>query len=319
MTARDRVRRAGATLSWGALAFAALVGGCRDNPNFDPPIEVTNLRASWTTPNQIRWAWDSVGRPEELDVLELVTGPTAASVEERTAESRLWTPADNPELGVQLRYALDDGSGEVGFSVTDEHAPAEIVYAQLTSVDSRGRTTTTNVAQGQTRAPATDEIVIFADEDMESDALPEDFIVSQEQPFAGTAHYQFSQQCMDEDCWVNLRRTGLYTELTSLPAAAYLDGAYLELALSVTADRDPTGCLMWLFYDETDERSRYEGWAARADGAYKIFQVPLTAFLLRGEPASHDVVTTHGVFGFNVGCEWRGNATVRIDEIRIRW
>jgi hypothetical protein len=301
------------------VVVAALVAGCRDNPDFDPPIKVTNLRASWSTPNQIRWDWDSVGRPEELGVLELVTGPSAEAVETRSADSHLWTPADNPELGAQLRYIFDDGSTEVGFSVTDQFEPNTVVYAQLTSVDSRGRRSVTNVAQGQTRPPPTEAIVVFADDDPDSDALPEDFVVSQDAPFAGTAHYQFRQQCVDESCWVNLRRNGLYTDLTSLPEAAYADGAYFELALAVTADADPTGCLMWLFYDETDERSRYEGWATRADGNYKVFQVPLTAFVLRGEAVSHDIITTTGLFGFNVGCQWRGDAVVRVDEIRIRW
>ncbi len=314
-------------------AIALLLAGCEINPAFDPSIpadsglepgeaavEVANLRATWGTPNAIRWDWDAGGDPDALLAYELWVGPTEADVLERSAATQVWTEAENPELG---RFLLPRTGGEdpVVFTTTDAHEPDTIHYAQLVATDTAGNRTVTNVAAGRTTQAAVDEIVIMADVDTPGIPLPPEFLLVQERPHAGTSAYRWQAPWdASEQAWENLRKQEFAMDLSAVSQGTYATTAYFELALAVENSVTPWWCDLWLWYDGTspDFIAHYYGWTVRADGNYRVLQVPLRVFEIGGEPAPYEQLA-HGLFGFNVGCEWTGGAIVRVDELRIRW
>ena len=314
-------------------AIALLLAGCEINPAFDPSIpadsglhpgeaavEVANLRASWGTPNAIRWDWDAEGEPDALLAYELWVGPTEADVLERSAAARQWTEAENPELG---RFLLPRTGGEdpVVFTVTDEHEPDTILHAQLVAIDTAGNQTVSNVAAGRTTQAPVGEIVIMADVDTAGIPIPDDFVLVQERPFAGTSAYRYQEACGGPaECWENLRRQEFAIDLSSVSGGTYATTAYYEVALAVENATTPWWCDLWLWYDGSspDLIAHYDGWTARADGNYRVLQVPLRVFEIGGEPVPFEELAK-GLYGFSVGCSWTDGAIVRVDELRIRW
>ncbi len=316
-----------------APAIALLLVGCELNPAFDPSIpadsgigpgdaavEVGNLRATWGTPNAIRWDWDAAGNPDGLLAYQLWVGPTEADVLDRTAAARKWTEADNPEL--QDFFLPNTGSEDaVVFTTTDELEPDSIYYAQLVAIDTAGNERVTNVAAGRTTQEPVREIVIMSDVDPPGIRLPEDFVLAQERPYAGTAALRWQAPwAPTEQDWENLRRQEIGLDLSAISEGTYATTAYLELALAIENSATPWWCDLWLWYDGSSHEfiADYQGWTARADGNYRVLQVPLRVFEIGGTPVPHEELS-HGLFGFNVGCEWTGGAVVRVDEVRIRW
>jgi hypothetical protein len=314
--------------------IALLLAGCELNPAFDPSIpagsasgfdpegaavRVTNLRATWSTPNGIRWDWDAEGEPDALLAFELVVGATEQDVLERSAATRTWTDAENPELG---RFVLPHGLAEIPvvFTVTDELEPDTIHHAQLVATDTAGRQAMSNVAAGRTTLSPVGEIVIMSDVDTAGDSLPSTFVLGTDRPFAGSSAYSYESVCGGMECYENLRRQGLMLDLSPVSEGAYATTAYFEVALAVENGSTSWWSDLWTWYDgtSTDRIGRYNGWTARADGNYRVLQVPLRAFEIDGEPVPYEELA-HGLYGFNVGGYWSDGAVVRVDELRIRW
>lgn len=315
--------------------IALLLAGCEINPAFDPSIPagsasgidpdaaavlVANLRASWATPNSIRWDWDAEGEADELLAFELVVGPSEADVLDRSEATRTWSEADNPELG---RFLLPRTGGEdpVVFTVSDELEPDTIHYAQLFATDTAGNRTASNVAAGRTTPSPIGEIVIMADDDTPGLSIPPEFALVQEGAFAGTSAYRWAAMCGDApECWENLRRQEFTIDLSAVTEGTYATTAFFEVALAVENGSTSWWCDLWLWYDPTtsDRIAHYDGWTARADGSYRVLQVPLRAFEIGTEPVTHAELA-NGLFGFNVGCSWHDGSIVRVDELRIRW
>jgi len=312
-----------------AVNAAVLVWlACKPNPDFDgqgadtadaeqPAIEVHNLRSSWTTPNQIRWAWELQGTADDLFAFELVTGPSAQDVHERTETTQLWTEVENPELG---RFLLlhTGGVEPVTSTVTDLHEPDREVYAELTAIDTTGRRSVTNVASARTTPPAVAETVIFSEDEMPGYSLPATFLSSDEAPYMGLRHYQYVSSC---DCWMNLRRQDLAIELSGISEGQYRSTAFLELALALDGVTPSWWNSLWLWYDDANgPRVVYSGWTVRAGGEYRLLQVPLRALLLADVPDPLPLdAPGQRLHGINIGGRWAAGMTVRVDEIRIRW
>ena len=317
-------------------ALALLLVGCEINPAFDPSIPasgdgggmldgdaaiaVGNLRATWATPNIIRWDWDADGDSDELLAFELVVGPTEQSVIDRDATTTTWTEADNPELG---RFLLPKTGGEepVVFTATDGLAPDTVYHAQLHATDTAGRESISNVAGGRTAPPPVGEIVIMSDEDTAGQSIPDAFVLDSERPYAGAFAYRYEASCPEElVCWENLRRHGVDIDLSAISEGAFATTAYFEVALAIEGGTTPWWCDLWLAYESCggDCLAHYGGWTARADGEYRVLQVPMRAFNLRGEPTAYEELA-NGLFEFSVGCPWSDSSVVRVDELRFRW
>ncbi|MEM6993146.1 MAG: hypothetical protein AAF721_21715 [Myxococcota bacterium] len=316
-----------------ALVFVGALAGCEINPLFDPSIPaggmlgdgeaavtVGNLRAAWATPNTIRWEWDAQGDADELLAYTLTVGESEQDVLDQSGSSREWTEADNPELS---RYLLPRTGGEdqVTFTATDELTPDTIYFAQLRATDTAGNVVTTTVAAGRTAEPAVDEIVIMSDQETAGYSLPDNFLLTEERPYAGTHAYRYDSICPDGDstCWENLRRQELGLDLSAISQGTFATTAYFEVAVAIEGGTTPWWCSLWLAYDPGSERlANYGGWTARADGEYRLLQVPMREFEIQGAPTPYDELAL-GLFGFNVGCPWSAGSVVRVDEVRLRW
>lgn len=315
---------------------AALVAvlGCEANPAFDldtgtasgpinpddAAVAVGNLRATWGTPNTIRWDWEAQGDPDRLLAYELVVGTSEDDVLSGGGSTVVWTEEQNPELG---RFLLPRTGGEdpVVFTATDALEPDTRYYAQLIARDTAGNATVSNIAAGRTSQPPVDEIVIIADENTAGFSIPGTFALSSERPFAGTQGYRYESVCEGQaECWENLRRQEILLDVGAISQGSFGTTAYFEVALAIESETTPWWCSFWLWYDgsSADRLASYDAWTGRTGGDYRVIQVPLRAFLIQGEPTPYDELS-FGLYGFNVGGPWSDGAVVYVDELRLRW
>lgn len=316
-----------------AVAVAFVLAGCEINPEFDPSIpasggadggsgaavSVTNLRASWGTPNTIRWDWDATGEADDLLEFELVVGPSEQAVLDADSTTTTWNEAVNPELG---RFLLPNATDQepVTFTATDGLLPDTIYHAQLIATDTAGRRTVSNVAAGRTIETPINEIVIMSDVETAGFSIPDTFVLSSARPYAGDASYRYESSCPDQgQCWENLRRHEIGVDVSAISIGAFATSAYFEVALAIEGGATPWWCDLWLAYDPDPELlTHYNGWTARADGQYRVLQVPLREFMLNGAPIPFEELSK-GLFEFSVGCPWSDDSVVYVDELRFRW
>ena len=284
-------------------------------------VTVSNLGIVWTTPNSMRWSWDMEGTPDQLVGLEVVTGTSEQDVQDRTGSARVWAAADNPELG---RYFLPATGGDepVVATTTDEHQPSTLYHCQLTAIDTAGRRSVSALASGRTTDPPTSTIVIFADTDPPGYSLPGGIVRSDRNPYAGTHHYDFVQTCSGNEtiCYEMLRRMEMGTDLSGISQGALSTTAYVEFALATEGPTPSywTEIRLRTGTDADNQQWKYDGWSVRADGAYRLHQVPLRALTWEGAPMSKTELD-RGLHQFGVGGSWKDTGHVAFDEIRIHW
>lgn len=282
---------------------------------------VTNLRAQWTTPSSIRWAWDPQGMELDLAYYELLV-----STREDLAGATVWTVDDNPELG---RYRLPrTGLGDVvTATITDGHAEDTFYYAQLVAVDTGSGRVRSNVAVGHTRVAPTAEIVLFDDTVRGGGyPLPECWQpTSAGEHAAGTAHLEWSVQCDGDatagcatgtggECWENLRRQGLTIDLSGLSEGQF-QSAFLEYEIAYAGEHPA-------WYGETHLVIDGVFWSLapltyRSDGAYRRIQIPLS--ILEDDSRALTRADLGNLDAWRFGSQWTHGGTVRLDEARIRY
>jgi hypothetical protein len=300
----------------GSAVDAPLDGSAKVDGGERGAIVVSDLRVVWATPNTVRWAWSRTGSSADFARYELVTGPTSADVAMRTASSFTWTAAENPELG--LFELTTGGVDPVLATTTDGHSADRNVFAELIAFDRTGeRRSVTSSAR--TTSDATSEIVLFRDADTAGYSLPAELVRSTVMPFSGTHCYRYAFTCGGPDCYENLRRKDIAVPATSMPAAAF-GRAFLEFALAIdTAEpsRWSDARLAW----NTPTYTSYAVVALvyRANGAYRVYQIPLSAFSSTGGALNHAALTASPIHEFWFGGSWPVNPVVRIDEVRIRY
>ena len=284
-------------------------------PAWRPP-----RRWPWTTPNSIRWRWDSAGNPDQLVGFELVTGTTEEDVRNRTGGAVVWSAAQNPELG---RYLLPATGGDepVVATTTDEHALSTEYYGQLTAIDTANRRSATNVASGRTSDTPTSTVVIFHDTDTPGYSIPDDVVLSTRLPYAGTHHYDYLESCGagENACFETLRRQGLSTNLSSISQGAFSTTAFIEFAIA-TEGPTPSYWSQVRIMTGTDGNTELwmnQGWTIRADGTYRLVQIPLRVFGVDA-PMPYEELA-RGLFEVGVGGNWQDGSRTMLDEIRVHW
>jgi serine/threonine-protein kinase len=371
-TARTRSSRRTAALALAGVAalagiglFAGLRMGRRNDASegagaacTSSALKVADLRVAWTTPSSIRWSWDVEGAPNDLLRFELVVGTDLAAVEARARSPeapvrglKVWTEADNPELG-RLELPRTEGSNRVTGTLTDGHDADTLYHARLVAVDARHCRAISGVASGRTGLEPSAEVVLFHD-GLDGQAMirgREDthFRVTAEGPHhAGSGrHLEYAHSCPpgQSACWASLELE-IDQPLSLLPGQ--FAGAIVEFALScagreasywsellmtfgkqrpLCADGCSPGCenhcegVTWF------EFSPFA--VACGSSGYRVVQVPLRALhartlyeCRRRGPCllTRENLAAGKVSRFTVGGVWPRDAVVRIDEIRIRW
>jgi hypothetical protein len=312
--------------------------GCGLNPEFDPldggnsaadggdaAIAIHELRAAWSTPNQIRWHWDVEGEESDFLAYELVIGPTEEDVIARAPSTTLFDGTRNPELGVFILPRTFQAT-VVTATTTDLLEPDTTYYAQLLVRDTAGAESTSNVAVARTNPPPLYEIVLLAEGDAPGYSSPTTYVPDTTAPFAGAEHWSYSHTCATEPaCWENLQRQGLMFDLSLIREGDFETSAYLEFATSLSGSIPSWYGGAQLWYGDADDLTVYAGWQIAADGQYRVIQAPLDAFVYPGGAGPEDDVPVAyealaaGVTAFVVGGHWSDGATVRVDEARLRW
>jgi hypothetical protein len=313
-----------------------LATGCGMNPAFDPlegdgdgsagegEILIHELFAAWSTPNQIRWQWDVEGEESDFVAYELVIGPTEQDVLGRTVATTLFDATRNPELG-EFIVPRTFQALVVEATTTDLLEPDSIYYAQLHVRDTSGTASASNVALARTQPPPSYEIVLLAEGDSPGYSSPASYVVDTVAPFAGAEHFSYVHVCEMPTCAENLQRQGLAIDLAEIREGDFETTAYLEFAASLQDSIPWWYGGAYLFYGGVEKVSTYSGWQMVPDGKYRLIQAPLDAFVYPGEGGVEDDVPVlyedlaPGVTGFMIGGHWSDGATVRIDEVRIKW
>lgn len=304
---------------------------CVLEPPNEGAVSVSNLRATWTTPNAIFWEWDSEGSPDQLRRFELLVGPSEAAVAARSEGVVIFTEAQNPELG---RFLLPRVGGEdpVRSTITDLHQPDTLYFAQLIATDITGKRWATGYSSARTTLAPTQEIVVFSEDQTAGFSVPAELIRSSEAPYQGSWHYQYTKSCgSGGSCFENLRRMGMAIPLVRTPTGQdliregdYLTTAFIELAVANEARSASFWSEVWLAYGNCLScstrscRYAFHPFTIRPGGAYRLIQVPLRVLEAPQGPAPYGQLS-QGLCEFNLGGLWESNAPVRIDGVRIRW
>ena len=316
-----------------ATSFAL---GCGINPAFDPlegtgdgstgdgAILLHELRAAWSTPNQIRWVWEVEGEESDFVAYELVLGPTEQDVLDRSAATTLFDATRNPELGVFIVPRTFQAL-VVEATTTDLLATDTTYYAQLHVRDTAGTASTSNVAIGRTNPLPNYEIVLLAEGDSPGYSIPASYVVDTVAPYAGAEHFSYVHVCGMPTCSENLQRQDLVIDLAEIRRGDFETTAYVEFAASLQDSIPWWYGGVYFFLGGQESVSTYSGWQMAPDGVYRLIQAPLDAFVYPGEAGPQDDVPmlyedlAPGLTGFMIGGHWSEGATVRIDEVRIRW
>jgi hypothetical protein len=282
------------------------------------PFSVGQFRAEWTTPNRIRWAWDSSGQPASFDDFQLVLAPTQVEVETDAASCRIISAADNAELADWFLPGTDGPARTIG-STSTGHVPGTSWFARL-EWSNAGERAVSNVASATTLASPTGQQIIFHDSPPAPYTIPDTFALGTAGPYAGTSDYEYGSDCLGSDsCWENLRFSEMGFDLSSVPEALLDSTAYLEFALAYRGDATSywsevsfrlTGCAPC--------RYGFVGWAIAADDDYAVYQVPISALRSAGQgiPLSD---WRSGLDELRIGGNWSQGGFVRVDEISLSW
>lgn len=294
---------------------------CVPRPDDEGAIHVDALGVAWVTPNQMRWTWTSTGVPEQLRAYELVVATRAEDLATRSGSAVVWTVAENPELG---RYYLPrtDGQSPVLATTTDGLEPSTLYFGQLSAIDVSGKVSITNVASQRTADPPLSSIEIFEDADTMGYSIPSELSLSTDHPYRGTHDYLLVSHCESgvAACFTYLRRQELNISLGAIPQGSFTTGAYLELAVAYAGPVPSYFSAVRLWFGESGLMRRYyfNAWTARADGQWRLIQVPLRALRDAEDQGTLEYSElSRGLFEFAVGGLWSEGATVRIDAIRI--
>jgi serine/threonine-protein kinase len=380
------IKIAGAAL--GAVALAALgaalavrATGDRERPEPRPPdpapapglaaaarscaggaIEVSNLRVAWTTPNAVGWSWDAEGAANDLLRYELVVGADPGEVAARAASGsasasgaapsgalKVWTEAQNPELG-RFQLPRTESIEKVRGTITEGHAPATVYHGRLAAIDTRHCRSTTELVAARTAVAPYGEIQILHDNALPGYALPVGYALTEAGPHhAGSArHYEYRSTCPPGQaaCWENLRHV---TDVPLKIRAGPLTQGFVEVALAC----EGVGAAFWselvvCFGDSCEhlcEKGCEAGCENRCEeayvwnyapftvacargGGYRVVQLPLRAFTARTRygcarrsscPLTIERLAAGKLTRFTVGGAWPRDAIVRVDEVKIRW
>lgn len=289
-------------------------------------FEISQFRAAWATPNQIRWNWTPTGSADNFLRYELLVGRSVADVEAKR-DTILFTSEDNPELG---RYLLPRTGGEepVRATSTDNHLPDTEYFAQLFIYDTQLGVTASAIAAARTGLPAVDTLVLYDDQDFSGWLLPECITQSDAKPFGSSqSSYRYMVSCgpngaaycgenQGNECWLQFKLGGLGLDLSAITVGQFPD-AYLEYSVAIDGEAHVYwgGINLWTW----DERAfGIEPFSYRAGGEYRTYQVKLSA-LTDGGAAMTAAELTQPAGTFMVSGGLPSGTTVYLDAVSVKW
>jgi hypothetical protein len=313
-----------ALASCGRVSFDALdaspydagtdIARCFPEPGGASSIALDAFGLEFPTPNTLRLEWDTSdpdGVFQSYEILLVEAGQSQCEVQR-------FDPTTNPGLayyqGPLTNYKIRAAS------IGPRDSKPEYV-AQLRVHDRDGELKASALLPVQTSQSASEEVVLFSEQDTAGYSIPSEMSYQSGPAFAGSQYYEYISQCVD-GCFENLRRQDIGVSLATMSEAEFAT-AYYEFALASSGTEHSIWSQARLSFVQEDgsrELFIYAPFALRTDGEYSVYQIPLRAF---GQdelsvPLTYEAAK-RSVFEFTVGGSWTLGETVRLDELRIRW
>jgi hypothetical protein len=282
------------------------------------PFAVEQLRAEWTTPGSIRWAWETRGQPAAFEGFRLVLASSRVEVETNAASCRSIDADENAELADWLLPGTEGPARTIG-STSTRHLPGTSWFARL-EWSNAGQRAVSNVAQATTLMSPTGQQVIFHDSPPAPYTIPETFALGSAGPHAGSSDYEYRSNCLGaEACWENLRFSEMGLDVSGVPEASLGSSAYLEFALAYRGSAASYWSEVFVQLSACAPcRYGFVGWSIAADDQYAVYQVPIRALQGAGQsiPLSD---WRSGINELRIGGQWSEGGFVRVDEISLNW
>lgn len=295
----------------------ALPDSCDDDPL--AAVQVSELQAEWSTPNQIRYSW-SLGTDDDPDKLvgfRLVVATSEEDLLAETGSARIYTEIENPELrGYYLRHT--NGLDPVTSTFADGLDPEIVYVARLQAIDTAGRIASTNVAQQRTQSEERDEHMVFDTAPL-AEVAPPELLYS---GACGEGSSCYAWTCTGDDvCYENLRLRDRVTVLSELiTEGEFNTAAFLEVVLEVEgAPSDWSDMRLWL--DGDMHPHALKGLTYRSTAAIpgpRTYQVPLRVLVLGGETLAYPALD-QPLYETGVGLSVEPGAAATIHRLRIAW
>ena len=278
-------------------------------------ITVSALRVAWTTPNTIRWEWDTSGEPVDLDHFELTITDTV------TGSRQVIGPSENPALSAFLRPQTG-GPDPVGELISRELLADRTYRGQVIAVDTAGRRSLSSEVVAETIAEPTRAIELYTELTTPGYSLPSELVAQTNAPFSGSEHLQYDvPACGEATCFEHLRRQDLDVDLSGIDATSFATTAFFEVAVRLDASVPTYYAESRLWFgpsSDPDPLAHVVAFTIVGDATYRIYQFPLRAYRHSGQALTHAEIQ-RGLFEAGVGGFWQAGQTVRVDAMRIRW
>ena len=280
-------------------------------------IKPFNLGVGWTTVNSIQWTWavDNDLDAQELSHYELrVTGPGGTTV--YSIDGIAGAPESvNPELGLYYLPRSSGGDAKLGASISDGLAADTEYTGKVTAQDSSGRRFNTESVKARTTLEVQNQVVLFSEDEVGDASVPADFVRTMGEAYQGSFMYQWLNDACAGRCAQLLRRSGLDASAGGINAEDFASAAFVEMAIASDESVPSVHSQVTLTCNKTIV---LQPLAVRSDGNYRLVQLPLRAFTDDNMLiAFEDIGATCTSFG--LGGLWEQNATIRVDEVRLRY
>tara|TARA_R110002096_G_scaffold171490_4_gene344506 strand:+ start:137544 stop:138476 length:933 start_codon:yes stop_codon:yes gene_type:complete len=290
------------------------VARCFSEPGGASSITLDAFGLEFPTPNTLRLEWetsDPAGAFESYEILLI-------EAEQQNCDVQRFDATTNPGLAYFQGPVTDYKIRAASIGPLDSDTD---YVAQLLAHDRNGGLTASALLTVRTSLDATEEVTLFSEQDTAGYSIPSEMSYESGQAFAGSQYYEYTSLCVDS-CFENLRRQDIGVSLADMSEAEFAT-AYYEFALASSGTEHSIwsqGRLSFVQSDGSQELFVYAPFALRADGEYAVYQIPLRAFGQEGltVPLTYEVAK-RSVYEFTVGGLWPLGATVRLDELRIRW
>jgi hypothetical protein len=284
-------------------------------------VGMQDFRIAWTTPNSIAWQWNALGDGKDFGGYRLHYGRGESP--DTGSEQVQLSSEENPELGLwEAPYTGD--TFLIQLTMAQELQPETLYWARLEVQDATGCSYQSPIVTATTdQAPPLDQtgLVVF------DDALPPNVWTGPVVPaelvktdpanaYAGTSYLE----------WVSDGTSGENIQILEYDFPYSLVGENLErsafLEFAVSLEQTSNSYYSRVFIDGSApsawREARFEGFTVKADGKYRLFQIPVRALQMADGGPFYTSTDHFQKFAF--GCSpFLSGAVIRLDQIRMRW
>lgn len=307
-------------------------GLCQREVLCDAALRIAGLKASWQTPNSIRWEWTVEGDVAQFNGYELTITSDRGSV----SGAKIWTPADLPELAhYKLPTTLHPDN--VLSTIThglDEDTPYR---ASLAVKDRAGKRCTSAFADAHTAVGRGLSVIPIFENGFVGSGTADPFAFRSVPRSGGGSMLEvqwdpqnphWEPSCANRDtCYQNLHVYGVANDTSGITDATLATSAFFEATVSYVPPAGQSISPSWwssvglCLGRQNVECFVYEPFVVRNEQgeSTRVIQLPLRMFRqAKGIPITKATLQ-EGLDNFFIGGEWSSPMVFRVHGIRIRY